>query len=515
MSTVPHEHDPAVDLESALERDDLAAAAAIITSNLWPLVQSSFPLLHRALDRLPAELVEGNPALALVKDFGGAVFVESGIVNRDVEPSIQGDAVDAAAMPDQVFDAILLQEMLAHRLRGDLTAAVAVGGRLRERAARADAQGRRPVHPMAAFYLLHVGITESLVGNAEQALRDFSEARILRHPAGPEITDRDVQLKSALVLAALGRLVEAEHLVEEAAALPALGEPFASQLAATEIAARALIAVDRLDPAAPELVTAALASNADAETWPFALLASMRWAIATGDLVGAIDQADRAGAVGPAQEGSLLAAIVIGTRAKALVLLGDAGGAARELDAATDSGVQDLDAVRVRVSLATEGLESAITMARTFAFRAGLGPSARAETMLLKAWAQVRLLGAPDLTTATAVGALIAREGLWRLLQLVPADVVAVIPGIEGAPPVARRLELREPDAGPQLTPNELEVLRLLAGPDSLPVIARQRFVTLNTIKSQVASVYRRLDVHSRREAVAEAIRRGIIGRPD
>lgn len=504
---------PAELLTAALESDDLAAAGEIVSGNLWLLVQSHWPLLTAALERLPDEVVMASPALALVKQFGAAVFVESGAVNESVTPAIRGSETDAGGMPDQVFDAILLQEMLAHRLRGDLAAAVAVGERLRARSERADARGRRPVHPMAAFYLLHVGITEALAGDLGQALRDFSEARILRHSGGPEVTDRDVQLKSALVLAALGRLVEAEALLEDAAAMPMLGEPFASQLAGTEAAARAIIAVDRLDQSAPQLVADALASNADAETWPFALLASTRWAIETGDLVGAIDEADRAAVIRPAPPGSLLAAIILITRAKALLLLGDVGAAVRMLDAAEESEVRDTDAVRVRAILASEGFESAITIAQTVAFRAGLGPTARAETMLLKAWAQHRLFGAPDPTTSSALGVLIGREGLWRVLHLAPADVVAAIPGLEGAPAVPRRLTLREPEPGAQLTPIELEVLQLLAGPDSLPAIAKARFVTLNTIKSQVASVYRRLGVHSRREAVAEAIRRGIIGR--
>jgi LuxR family maltose regulon positive regulatory protein len=510
----PPESEPAAALEAALQRDDLAAAAEIVGANLWPLVQSHFGLLQQVLDRLPSEVIAENPALALVKGFGGSVFVESGAVNQEVEPVMHGEVSDPAAMPDQVFDAILLQEMLAHRLHGDLAAAVGVGARLRERSERADAQGRRPVHPLAAFYLLHVGITESLAGDFDQALRDFSEARILRHPSGPEVTDRDLQLKSAAVLAALGRLVEAERLLAEAEAMPPLGEPFASQLLGTELAARAIIAVDRLDPTAPALVAEALASNADAETWPFALLASTRWAIVTGDLLGAIDQAEQASALRPVPKDSFAEAVVVAARAEALTLLGDVGGAARVLDEAAGAALGDAEVVRVRITLSTEGLGAAITAARSLAFRSGLGPTARAETMLLKAWAQRRLLGSADATTSNALGALIAREGLWRLLHLVPSDVSADIPSLDGGPVVARRLEVREPDPGAQLTPNELEILRLLAGPDSLPEISRIRFVTLNTIKSQVASVYRRLDVHSRREAVAEAVRRGILGRP-
>jgi len=51
------------------------------------------------------------------------------------------------------------------------------------------------------------------------------------------------------------------------------------------------------------------------------------------------------------------------------------------------------------------------------------------------------------------------------------------------------------------LSPQEERVLRLLAAGLSNPEIARELVVSLNTIKTQVQSIYRKLDVHSREEA--------------
>ena len=506
------------ELAEAVARDDLGRTGEIVDSHLWSLVQSHWPLLMQALGRLPDEHVEARPVLALVRGFGSSVFLESGGVNLRAMPVMEG--ASELGVPDQVLDAILLQQMLARRLGGDQAGATAIADQLRVRVERNDEHGRRPIHDLASFYLLHVGITEALAGDFEQALRDFASVRSLRPKTGGELADYDAMLKSAVVHAALGRLVEAERLLRRAVAPSGLGDPFASQLAATELAARALIAVERLEPHAAELVHRALEQNADAEMWPFALLASIRWSIATGDLVGALDQADAVAATRPDLQDSLLGRIVATGRAQALAVMGEYGAALKRLDESglDESGDGRVAAiVRTRLALYTTGPEAALTAARRLVVQPGLGPASRAETMLLAAWAQTMLLGVPDAATAGPLGALVAREGLWRVLQLAPERVVASIPGLDAAPAFERQLMHPDPSASIRLTANELEVLRQLAGPESLPAIATRRFVSLNTVKTQVASIYRRLGVHSRREAIAEATRRGIIslGGPD
>jgi LuxR family maltose regulon positive regulatory protein len=55
------------------------------------------------------------------------------------------------------------------------------------------------------------------------------------------------------------------------------------------------------------------------------------------------------------------------------------------------------------------------------------------------------------------------------------------------------------------LSERELEVLRLLAGPLSSTDIANQLFISVNTVRSHIRSIYDKLDVHSRYEAVARA----------
>jgi len=62
----------------------------------------------------------------------------------------------------------------------------------------------------------------------------------------------------------------------------------------------------------------------------------------------------------------------------------------------------------------------------------------------------------------------------------------------------------------PALTARELVILSRLPGDRTLGQIATELFVTRNTVKSQVRSVYRKLGVSTRTEAVLRAREYGL-----
>lgn len=65
-----------------------------------------------------------------------------------------------------------------------------------------------------------------------------------------------------------------------------------------------------------------------------------------------------------------------------------------------------------------------------------------------------------------------------------------------------------------QLTPRELEVLALLAEGSSGQDIARRLSVSSNTVRTHIQNVLTKLQVHSRLEAAAFAVRHGIVKPP-
>jgi DNA-binding CsgD family transcriptional regulator len=61
------------------------------------------------------------------------------------------------------------------------------------------------------------------------------------------------------------------------------------------------------------------------------------------------------------------------------------------------------------------------------------------------------------------------------------------------------------------LTPRELEVLALAAEGQTSPQIAERLVISPETVKSHLRNVYAKLDVKDRAEAVALAVRSGLI----
>jgi DNA-binding NarL/FixJ family response regulator len=94
----------------------------------------------------------------------------------------------------------------------------------------------------------------------------------------------------------------------------------------------------------------------------------------------------------------------------------------------------------------------------------------------------------------------------------------AVKGGSPMSPEIARRVvelfrRFRPPDkANYNLTPHELRLLKLLVEGHSYKTAAVELGVSINTIAFHVQNIYGKLQVHSKSEAVARALRENLIG---
>jgi DNA-binding NarL/FixJ family response regulator len=121
---------------------------------------------------------------------------------------------------------------------------------------------------------------------------------------------------------------------------------------------------------------------------------------------------------------------------------------------------------------------------------------------------------------AGAAGYLLKEATLEEIVAAVRAAAAgdAVIPP-RVAPELLRRL--REVEAPPgvgeqadgaiELSERELEVLRLLVDGRDNAAIAAELFISPNTVKSHVASIFAKLGVESRLQASVQALRRGLV----
>jgi DNA-binding NarL/FixJ family response regulator len=69
----------------------------------------------------------------------------------------------------------------------------------------------------------------------------------------------------------------------------------------------------------------------------------------------------------------------------------------------------------------------------------------------------------------------------------------------------------REGEAEQALTPHEVRIVRMLANGDSYREVADQLDITINTVRNYIRSIYEKLQVHTKSEAVSKALRGRLI----
>ena len=71
----------------------------------------------------------------------------------------------------------------------------------------------------------------------------------------------------------------------------------------------------------------------------------------------------------------------------------------------------------------------------------------------------------------------------------------------------------RTPRVGPArpLTPHEIRIVGMLAGGDSYRAVADRLGVSVNTVRNYIRSIYEKLEVHTKSEAVSKALRARLI----
>ncbi|MDP3949164.1 response regulator transcription factor, partial [Microbacterium sp.] len=117
------------------------------------------------------------------------------------------------------------------------------------------------------------------------------------------------------------------------------------------------------------------------------------------------------------------------------------------------------------------------------------------------------------------LGAIEAGASGYLLKAAPQEEIVAGIRSVAGghtvlAPSIAATLVTRmraTPEVRPQLSPRELEVLRLVAAGGSNPAIAKALFIGEATVKTHLLHVFEKLGVSDRTRAVTLALELGLL----
>ncbi|HET6551683.1 MAG TPA: LuxR C-terminal-related transcriptional regulator, partial [Solirubrobacter sp.] len=397
-------------------------------------------------------------------------------------------------------------------------------GELLDEATPRDGWARALRHAVAH---LQLGAANAWRANPEPALEELRQALALARAAGL----RGVAL-SALGRLALVQAVRAGPVPARELAAEALDEAEAHDLAATTDAAPAHLADAaialselRLADAGAAVAAArgALGEGASADLGATLELLAAELDAARGDAAAALRRSEALALRAETPAARALLSPLAALRARVLCdQLGDVAGACAVLAAIpSELRTAELDAAAARVALAGgDPAASLAALERARAARARLGVTP-VEVALLAALAHEQLRDPDDadaalehalgLAAATGHhGVLVAAgrslEPLLRRRIRRRTAYAALVCGLldaaqHGAPAVTRAAPpLLEP-----LSDREAMILRYLPTSLSNREIAGELFVSTNTVKTHLRSIYRKLDVGGRREAVERA----------
>ncbi|RME01668.1 MAG: DNA-binding response regulator [Calditrichaeota bacterium] len=117
-------------------------------------------------------------------------------------------------------------------------------------------------------------------------------------------------------------------------------------------------------------------------------------------------------------------------------------------------------------------------------------------------------------TCAGAAGYLLKKSGPVEILQAIDQVLAGAVPM---TPSIARRVIHMFRDFAPKpnecenLTPREYEVLKALVEGLNYKQIAQKLFISLDTVRNHIRHIYEKLQVHSKSEAVAKALKQRLL----
>lgn len=500
--------------EAALAAGDLDTVAEVLLDKAVEIGALHLDRFEALLVGLPESVLLKHPQLAIMRH-GISTFFDQDKPSATLELAAQLRNMAPADSP--VADAVVVGvgEIFALRASGRLSECVAVVDRdhariLEDREAWLDVPGQ-----FRSVVLLQWGISRMLVADLEGAITHFQEAYWAGRRAPIPHFARNGAENAALLLVLMDSLADAREWLDLARAIapaPAHMRHFVEEL---DPLVEALLALAELDLAAAQEALAAFVPARETRlSWSVEALVAARLSLLTGERLAGLDRHDRVvhpRGGGPAR-GSLDELLLGSAEAELALAAGRPGRAARVIDHVGSQGI--MAPVRARYALLTG--DAAGALATSVSGLREPGRFGRVDLAAIAAVAMRHLGRDDDAATQFCDAVELARSlGLVAPFVLLPrGDVEALC----GAVPAAEEL-LRPVLDATSVSVERVDVVRLsgrerlvlveLARSASVQEVADTLFVSVNTVKSQLRSIYRKLGVNSREGALAEALRLG------
>ncbi|WP_169925374.1 LuxR C-terminal-related transcriptional regulator [Sanguibacter antarcticus] len=518
-----------------LVRSESWTEVAQLIDSRWVELVAEFPEdVAEAVERIPTEFLECHARLVIARDHLLPVVRKDAAVDGGdgtlptfapaaVGPPVPRDDGDLFELPG-IVDAMeqSLAQIALLRMTGNFYAAKEIADRDHDAVLVRVDELHDEVRQELAPVLHEWAMTRLLAADLPGALIAFREAVELATTHGhPEIV-REASVGAALACAMLGYLQPAEEWLAAAErdCLPT-GRPSPSDQIVEAV--RGIVALERVEPAGFHAARSFDLPQDVGELWALAVMIRAQVALVDGthfQILGEIEAArghsDGEGAPGLGE------ALLVAASVDLHLALGHISRARLAINAVTQR-YETTGLARARTEYLSGEFVRASEVALEWLRTRIYAPRHRLDFLVILAAAEQargrRYEAAVALDEAVAIS---VATGITRAFLKVPRrallDLEVEVPKIRDILEQPGLLEMAEffpaPTISAQLSDRERQVLESLSRSSSLAGVARSLYLSSNTVKTHLRSIYRKLGTHSSVETVERAFELGLIERP-
>lgn len=516
LSSWHHENgDESGAVSHAVEAEDWKSVIDLLTVHFSTLLSTAPDVLRASLDALPQHIVDDNPRWIEARYLMNHMPSGGGDVRRVTYKYTAREATDG------LMDLLsaLTTRSAASRFNGRFNEAASTAAEAEAALRGAPADQLGEVDHVLPELTMQWGLSFEFAGHAARALKVFEATYDDALQRGNLRMAVDAAGNSALVIAVSGSTASATSWLDR---MPAFADADNSPQAVHTAGnmARAVVALNGLDLDEARAISAARFDIARSpEQWAIREWILARIAELSGDALAGLASLRGVLAAKSADTWSsgVNRWLMLSAQADLLIASGQASAAEALLDGAEASAAAGVpfrdyvDTARARAALFAGEPERALAIAMPHVIGGSTSVRTLAELLLVVAVvdaaadrieeATSRFRSALELIDTNALPMLLARVPRAALYALI------ALSGCEVSAETLRRIESTNAlaitaDPAASLSRRERDVLRLLVAGTSIEQIGREQFVTRNTLKSQVRSIYRKLGTSSREETV-------------
>ncbi|RVW01864.1 helix-turn-helix transcriptional regulator [Rhodococcus xishaensis] len=514
---------PTAALEHAVEAQDWDLAVGILKANWVELVARRFHLVRETLTSIPAAAAEADLSIRA----GRELFLRLGSDATQLPDPVPLPVTGARSSdPGGAADALAVGtvQSLIQRVDGNYADAADISSRMSALGDRLMATQYDEVAWCLPLLRVQWGVTHQLHGDLGGASVQFRRAFNSNRSIGSDFVARNAAGNLALNYALSGELGHAEAWLDKERRYNDESAWVTKMVRVGGLVASALVAIDRMELDAAAKVLAVLGDLPDdEELWAFALYAQCQLALVTCQPETGLDRIRRTTAVYDRwlTTSSLAAPLLAAAEAELHLALGHGNETWMTLENARGRGPWTTIA-HARMELSSDRPNEVLADCARPAVSECPYPHIRMESALLQAAAHLHLTNEIQARTMLRRAvALFDQTGMVRPFVSMPAGWIARLSELDVELPPAWTSAVPAPGAAVypdriqlvNLSDRESAVLDALVATPSVAAIAEQLFVSQNTVKTQLRSLYRKLGVHSRADALLTATHLGLITR--